>query len=40
MTELARNNHRHVGKRERPYEFTSLEKLQADFWADVARAEE
>jgi len=38
--EAGKGDHRHVGKRERPYKFTSLEKLQADFWADVARAEE
>jgi len=35
--EAGKGDHRHVGKRERLYEFTSLDKLQADFWADVTR---
>ena len=35
--EAGKGDHRHAGKRERAYEFTSLDKLQADFWADVAR---
>jgi hypothetical protein len=38
--EAGKGDHRHVGKRERPYGFTSLDRLQADFWADVARAKE
>jgi len=38
--EAGKGDHRHVGKRERPYEFTSLDKLQADFWAEVARVKE
>jgi len=38
--ETGKGDHRHVGKRERAYEFTSLEKLQSDFWADVARRKE
>jgi Family of unknown function (DUF6516) len=38
--EAGKGDHRHVGKRERPYDFKSLDKLQADFWADVARTEE
>lgn len=38
--EAGKGDHRHVGKRERVYDFTSLDKLQADFWADVARWKE
>lgn len=38
--EAGKGDHRHVGKRERAYEFTSIEKLQSDFWADVARWKE
>jgi hypothetical protein len=38
--EAGKGDRRHVGKRERPYEFSSLDKLQADFSADVARAKE
>src|SRR5512147_2267250 len=38
--EAGKGGHRHVGKRERPYEFTSLDRLQADFRADVARVKE
>ena len=34
--EAGKGDHRHVGKRERAYRFTSLEALQADFWTDVA----
>lgn len=34
--EAGKGDHRHVGKRERPYAFTSLDRLQADFWAAVA----
>jgi hypothetical protein len=38
--EASKGAHRHVGKRERPYAFTSLDSLQTDFWADVARWKE
>jgi hypothetical protein len=38
--EAGKGDHRHVGKRELAYEFTSIEKLQSDFWADVARWKE
>ena len=38
--EGGKGDHPHVGKLERPYEFASLDKLQADFWADVARVKE
>ena len=38
--EAGKGGHRHVGKRERPYPFSSLDRLQADFWADVARWKE
>lgn len=34
--ETGKGDHRHVGKRQRSYAFISLERLQADFWADVA----
>ena len=38
--EAGKGDRRHVGKRERACEFTSLDALQADFWADVARWKE
>ena len=38
--EAGKGDHRHVGKRERPYDSHRFGKLQADFWADVARAKE
>jgi len=38
--EAGKGDHRHVGRRERAYEFTSLEALQTDFWVDVARWKE
>lgn len=36
--ERGKGDHRHVGKRELPYRFESIEKLIADFWADVVKA--
>ena len=36
--ERGKGDHRHIGGREYPYEFTSVEKLLADFKADVERA--
>lgn len=33
--ETGKGDHRHAGKREAAYLFTSLEALQRDFWADV-----
>lgn len=38
--EAGKGDHRHFGKREQSYAFTSVEALQADFWADVARWKE
>ena len=35
--EAGKGDHRHEGKRERPYAFTDAETLLADFWADVDR---
>jgi hypothetical protein len=37
--ESGKGDHRHFGGREASYEFRSLDALQADFWADVARWE-
>ena len=33
--EMGKGDHRHVGKTEAAYAFSSYEKLLADFWADV-----
>jgi hypothetical protein len=33
--EAGKGDHRHAGKTECPYEFTTHERLLADFWADV-----
>ncbi len=33
--EAGKGDHRHTGKNERPYGFTTHEQLLADFWADV-----
>lgn len=35
--EAGKGDHRHFGRREGPYAFTSADQIQADFWADVAR---
>lgn len=35
--EAGKGDHRHVGERETPYRFAGLDKLQADFWADVEK---
>lgn len=35
--ERGKGDHRHLGDREVPYRFTSIERLVADFLADVAR---
>ena len=37
--ESGKGDLRHVRAREVQYEFTSLEALQADFWADIASIE-
>lgn len=33
--EQGKGDHRHVGKSETPYEFSSPEQLIVDFWADI-----
>lgn len=33
--ETGKGDHKHVGNREAPYRFVSLDALQQDFWADV-----
>jgi len=33
--EVGKGDHKHVRDAEAPYEFTDVETLQADFWADV-----
>jgi hypothetical protein len=33
--ERGKGDHRHFGKAETPYEFSSVEDLVADFWTDV-----
>ncbi|WP_425523050.1 toxin-antitoxin system TumE family protein [Xanthomonas citri] len=34
--EAGKGDHKHVGAVERPYNFTTLDQLTDDFWADVA----
>lgn len=34
--EAGKGDHRHVGERETPYKFVSIDQLLDDFWADVA----
>ena len=38
-TEAGKGDYRHIGGRESPYRFRSLEILQADFWLDVVQGE-
>jgi len=33
--ETGKGDHKHIEEREVPYRFVDLERLQADFWADV-----
>jgi hypothetical protein len=33
--ERGKGDHRHVDRREFPYEFVDVDSLMADFWADV-----
>jgi hypothetical protein len=33
--EAGKGDHKHIGKRERPYAFVDLTTLQSDFWSDV-----
>jgi Family of unknown function (DUF6516) len=35
--EAGKDDHKHLGNRETTYVFGGLDKLQADFWVDVAR---
>lgn len=35
--EAGKSDHKHLGGREVPYVFTTLDRLVEDFWADVAR---
>jgi len=37
--ESGKGDHRHIGGREAPYRFRSLDTLQTDFWTDVAQWE-
>ena len=37
--ERGKGDHRHIGNREEPYRFVSLDRLIADFLADVKHAE-
>lgn len=34
--EAGKGDHKHVDEREVPYRFVDLDRLQADFWADIA----
>lgn len=33
--ERGKGDHRHFGRTEKPYRFTTVEQLLADFWSDV-----
>ena len=33
--ETGKGDHKHIGNRETPYRFISLDALQRDFWADI-----
>jgi hypothetical protein len=35
--EAGKGDHKHLGAREVPYNFTTLDQLVDDFWADVTR---
>ena len=35
--ELGKGDHRHTGRKEKPYDFVSVDQLLDDFLADVAR---
>ena len=35
--EAVKGDHKHLNETEVPYQFTDLETLQADFWAEVNR---
>ena len=34
-SEAGKNDHKHLDEIEAPYQFTDLDTLQADFWAEV-----
>ena len=38
--ESGKGDHRHVGRKEKPYDFVSVDQLLDDFLADVARWKE
>lgn len=38
--ERGKGDHRHIGRREEPYRFVSLDKLVEDFLSDVRRLED
>ncbi|MFZ1429737.1 MAG: DUF6516 family protein [Geminicoccaceae bacterium] len=33
--EAGKGDHKHIGDQEVPFDFTDLDRLQADFWMDV-----
>jgi hypothetical protein len=35
--ETGKGDHRHIGKKETPYRFSTPEKLLEDFWNDVEK---
>lgn len=35
--EAGKGDHKHLGDREIPYQFTDLDRLVEDFWSDVSR---
>ncbi len=35
--EAGKGDHKHIGEREVPYSFTTLDQLVDDFWADVSQ---
>lgn len=35
--ESGKGDHKHVGGKEKPYQFVSVRRLREDFWADVVR---
>ena len=36
--ETGKGDHKHIGKKERPYKFESVEKLMEDFFKDIERS--
>jgi hypothetical protein len=37
--EAGKGDHKHIGEREVPYTFTTIDALLGDFWADVGRSQ-